>query len=97
MLESLKYVPPTTVKPKLEYETTKAGAPIFFGDAASFEDWKFKVSILQKGTRPDDKASCVTKIIEGLRDDAFTTAKDLGEKALYQDCLLYTSPSPRDS
>ena len=85
MLESLKYVPPTTVKPKLEYETTKAGAPIFFGDAASFEDWKFKVSILQKGTRPDDKASCVTKIIEGLRDDAFTTAKDLGEKALYQE------------
>ena len=85
MLESLKYVPPTTVKPKLEYETTKAGAPIFFGDAASFEDWKFKVSILQKGTKPDDKASCVTKIIEGLRDDAFTTAKDLGEKALYQE------------
>ena len=76
MLSTLKYRPPTTNKS--EWTTTKLGIPIYGGAAAEFHDYEFQIKCRLAGTKAEDLKGLGAKILEGLRGEAFSIARDLG-------------------
>ena len=62
-------------------QETKAGSYIYRGDAAHFHEWEFRTSMRAMGKRNDAYADAVSRIVEGLRGDAFSVAQELGKDA----------------
>ena len=63
-------------------QETKAGSYIYRGDAAHFHEWEFRTSMRSMGKRGDAYVDAVSRIVEGLRGDAFIVAQELGKDAL---------------
>ena len=61
-----------------EFRETKQGYFMFTGAPIDFHEWEFRTMARWHGTKADDRSVLASKIIEGLRDDAFLVAKELG-------------------
>ena len=71
----------TKWKPGEDPIETKNGSYIFGGIATDFHEWEFRTKVriaAVKKDNDDDRRVVVSKIIEGLRGDAFQVAKDIG-------------------
>ena len=62
------------------HEVTKSGSYIYNGDAANFHEWEFRTRLRVKtgGTDPERYADVMSKVVDGLRGDAFIIAKEVG-------------------
>ena len=71
---------------KNNIEVTKAGSYIYRGDASNFHEWKFRTRLRLKAAGGDDNryAEQMSKVVDGLQGDAFTTARELGLEKLWQ-------------
>ena len=71
-------------------QETRAGMPIYSGSAYRFIEWKFKVnnrkravaSVVVDEQRVQQQSPLISKIIDGLADDALKTAMDMTEAEL---------------
>ena len=65
---------------------TKSGSYIYWGDAAHFHEWVFRTELRARaaGTDPVKYAEVMSKIVDGLRGEAFIAAKDIGVDRLWQ-------------
>ena len=67
----------------ISWQETKQGSIIFSGEAASFHDWEFRTRMKMMGcTDPSKYAENMSKIMDGLRGEAFTLAMEIGTKQL---------------
>ena len=64
-------------------QETKAGSYIYGGDASSFHEWEFRTRLRVKGRTEDRYAEAVSKVIDGLRGDAFIVAQEVGLDSLW--------------
>ena len=62
--------------------STKDGIFIFNGQPSDFHEWEFRTLMRAKGTKQEDLPNLASRIIQGLRDDAFLVAADLGVEEL---------------
>ena len=63
---------------------TKSGSYIYQGDAASFHEWEFRTLLRVKGKKGDGYLESASKVVDGLRADAFTVAREVGLDTLYK-------------
>ena len=61
---------------------TKSGIFIYRGDPHHFHEWEFRTMARYNGCDDEDRWKVGYKILEGLKDDAFLVAKDMGLEAL---------------
>ena len=58
---------------------TRGGSYIYSGDASSFHEWEFRTRMrLHKSRDPDKYSEAMSRVIDGLRGDAFTIAQEVG-------------------
>ena len=62
------------------HDVTKSGSYIYTGDAGTYHEWEFRTRLKIKaaGDDPDRYAEAMSKVVEGLRGEAFIVAKELG-------------------
>ncbi len=60
--------------PATRVEETRQGNTIYRGDASSFHEWEFRAKLKVAGKTDHALTEAVSKIVDGLRDDAFTVA-----------------------
>ena len=53
------------------FQETKSGSYIYHGDAATFHEWEFRTRLRVKGKSADHYAEAMSKVVDGLRGDAF--------------------------
>ena len=68
------------------HQVTKSGSYIYWGDAANFHEWVFRTELRARaaGVDPVKYAEVMSKIVDGLRGEAFIAAKDIGVERLWQ-------------
>ena len=68
------------------HQVTKSGSYIYWGDAANFHEWVFRTELRARaaGTDPTKYAEVMSRIVDGLRGEAFIAAKDIGVDRLWQ-------------
>ena len=66
-------------------QVTKSSSYIYHGDAATFHEWEFRTRLRVRtaGTDPDRYADAMSKVVDGLRGDAFIIAKEVGLERLW--------------
>ena len=62
---------------------TKSGSYIYYGDAASYHEWEFGTLLRTKGKKGDAYVDAVSKIVDGLRSDAFVVSREVGLDVLW--------------
>ena len=73
---------------------TRGGSYIYSGDAASFHEWEFRTRLRLKGSKDLGKyAEAMSKVIDGLRGDAFSIAQEVGLENLWQCGSVLTEAS----
>jgi hypothetical protein len=62
------------------FEVTKSGSYIFDGVASNYHEWEFRTRLRMKAAGDEDfrYAEAMSKVVDGLRGDAFVVAKELG-------------------
>ena len=67
------------------HEVTKSGSYIYHGDASQYHEWEFRTRLRVKaaGDGEDRYAEAMSKVVAGLRGDAFIIAKEVGLDNLY--------------
>ena len=63
---------------------TKSGSYIYHGDAASFHEWEFRTLLRVKGKKGDAYTDAASRVVDGLRSDAFVVAREVGLDTLYK-------------
>ena len=76
MLSTLKARKPSA-RDAPDTTSTKDGIFIFTGQPSDFHEWEFRTMMRVKGTKPEDMANLASRIVQGLKDDAFLTARDI--------------------
>ena len=68
------------------HQVTKSGSYIYWGDAAHFHEWVFRTELRARaaGVDPVKYAEVMSRIVDGLRGEAFIAAKDIGVERLWQ-------------
>ena len=68
------------------HQVTKSGSYIYHGDAAHYHEWVFRTELRAKaaGTDATKYAEVMSRIVDGLRGEAFIAAKDIGVDRLWQ-------------
>ena len=66
------------------FAETKTGSYVYYGDAASFHEWEFRTRMRMSGAGEDKYAEMMSKVVEGLRGDAFIIAQQIGFEKLKQ-------------
>ena len=66
------------------YLETKQGAYIYHGDAGSFHEWEFRTRLRMQGVKDDQYAEHMSKVVDGLRGDAFVIATQVGLEQLWK-------------
>ena len=74
---ALRFRPSST-----DVELTKQGFLIYYGDAFSFHEWEFRTTMRYEATKAEDRWELGSKVLEGLRGDAYAVAEDLGSLKL---------------
>ena len=69
----------------VHHQVTKSGSYIYHGDAATFHEWEFRTRLRVRtaGIDPDRYADAMSKVVDGLRGDAFIIAKEVGLERLW--------------
>ena len=57
---------------------TRSGAYIYYGDAASLHEWEFRTRLRVVGKAGDQYIEALSKVVDGLRGDAFVAAQEVG-------------------
>ena len=63
---------------------TRSGAFIYSGDATHFHEWEFRSHLRIAGKEEKELATEMSKLVDGLRADAFTAAMTIGYERLLQ-------------
>ena len=68
------------------HQVTKSGSYIYHGEPANFHEWEFRTELRVKaaGNDPTQYAEVMSRVVDGLRGEAFITAKELGTDRLWQ-------------
>ena len=68
------------------HQVTKSGSYIYHGEPADFHEWEFRTELRVKaaGTDPTQYAEVMSRVVDGLRGEAFITAKEIGTDRLWQ-------------
>ena len=68
------------------HQVTKSGSYIYWGDAGNFHEWVFRTELRARaaGVDPVKYAEVMSRIVDGLRGEAFIAAKDIGVEKLWQ-------------
>ena len=66
-------------------EVTKSGSYIYHGDASQYHEWEFRTRLRVKaaGNEEGRYAEAMSKVVDGLRGDAFIVAKEVGLESLW--------------
>ena len=64
-------------------EETKSGSYVYSGDATNYHEWEFRTKLRMKGKNAEQYPEAVSKIMEGLRGDAFIIAQEVGLDILW--------------
>ena len=67
-----------------EYKETKQGTYVYKGDGINFYEWEFCTKLRIAGKTGEHYTDAVSKILDGLRGDAFVVAQEVGLEALYE-------------
>ena len=79
------------------FKETRAGTYIYAGEPATFHEWEFRTKLRSFGKRGDQYVTETSKIVDGLRGDAFVVAQDVGLKTgHYLRRLILTFIFPMD-
>ena len=65
------------------YIETKQGSYVYHGDAGSFHEWEFRTQLRVRGKKEEFYAEAVSKVVDGLRGDAFIVAQEVGLENLW--------------
>ena len=65
------------------FEETKNGAFIYYGDAALFHEWEFRTRLKVRSKTRDHYAEAMSKVVDGLRGDAFVVAQGVTLEKLW--------------
>ena len=66
----------------LGLQTTKKGAVYFSGLPREFQEWKFRNTALYESTALEKRPELASTVLEGLSDNAYLVARDLGIPSL---------------
>ena len=68
-----------------KHEVTKSGSYIYDGAASTFHEWEFRTRLRVKAAGDEDVkyAEAMSKVVDGLRGDAFIVAKELGLEKIW--------------
>ena len=67
-----------------DYKETKQGTFVYKGDGVNFYEWEFRTKLRVAGKTGEHYTDAVSKIVDGLRGDAFVVAQEVGLEALYE-------------
>jgi homoserine acetyltransferase len=59
------------------HQETKTGSYVYRGDAMKFHEWEF-CTRARVATKTGDYVEAASKVVEGLRVDAFVVAQEVG-------------------
>ena len=67
-----------------EPEVTKSGSLVYGGEPGTFHEWEFRTRLLCKAAESDAEkyAETISRVVEGLKGDAFTVAREIGLESL---------------
>lgn len=67
------------------HQVTKSGSYIYSGDASNYHEWEFRTRLRVKasGDDPGRYAEAMSKVVDGLRGDAFIVAKEVGLDSIW--------------
>ena len=76
-------------------ETTKSGSYVFSGDASAYHEWEFRIRLRIKaaGDEPRFYAEAMSKVVDGLRGEAFIVAKEIGLDNIWTPGVVDDDPS----
>ena len=57
---------------------------MYWGDASNYHEWEFRTKLRMQGKKDNDYIEAASKVVDGLRGDAFVTAQELGLKELWK-------------
>ena len=60
------------------HQETKTGSYVYYGNASNYHEWEFRTKLRMQGKSGNDYIDAASKVVEGLRGDAFITAQELG-------------------
>ena len=67
-----------------DYKETKAGTYVYKGDGVNFYEWEFRTKLRIAGKTGEHYVDAVSKIVDGLRGDAFVVAQEVGLESLHE-------------
>ena len=66
------------------HQETKTGSYVYWDDASNYHEWEFRTRLRVQGKRDDAYIEAASKVVDGLRGDAFVTAQELGLTELWK-------------
>ena len=67
---------------KTFYQETETGSFVYWGEAGDYHEWEFRTRLRMRGKQGKDYTEEVSKVVDGLRGDAFITAREFGLEEL---------------
>jgi len=67
-----------------DYKETKQGTYVYKGDGINFYEWEFRTKLRVAGKTGEHYVDAVSKIVDGLRGDAFVVAQEVGLESLHE-------------
>ncbi len=65
------------------YKETKQGTYVYKGDAMNYYEWEFRTKLRVASKTDDQYKDAVSKVVDGLRGDAFVVAQEVGLETLW--------------
>ena len=66
------------------HQETKTGSYLYWGNASNYHEWEFRTKLRMQGKKDNDYIEAASKVVDGLRGDAFVTAQELGLQELWK-------------
>ena len=66
------------------YKETKQGTYVYNGDAVNFYEWEFRTKLRCANKHGEHYTDAVSKIVDGIRGDAFVVAQEVGLDSLFE-------------
>ena len=67
-----------------DQKETKQGTFVYKGDGLNFYEWEFRTKLRVAGKTGEHFTDAVSKVVDGIRGDAFVVAQEVGLEALYE-------------
>ena len=66
------------------HQETKTGSYVYYGNASNYHEWEFRTKLRMQGKKDNDYIEAASKVVDGLRGDAFVIAQELGLSELWK-------------